>query len=142
LDDLKRRVRKLKRIEVKIRFQGEMKPNVILAWDSLFDLHDVPYGKAKYSLSALSAMNREEYKHVVDEFFALVYYKYYRENGIAFLKAYDPGTLSLLDLPFDADEQDVKRRFRELAKEYHPDMGGDASKFIELMKVYEKLIGK
>jgi len=34
----------------------------------------------------------------------------------------------------------VKKRFRELAKIYHPDVGGDAVKFIELMTLYRRLI--
>jgi len=86
-------------------------------------------------------MSREEYKRVVDEFFALVYYEYYLECGIDFHRIFDPDALSLLGLPFSAVEGDIKKRFRELAKKYHPDTGGEASKFIEIMKVYEKLLG-
>lgn len=143
MDELKRRIRKLKHIENKIRYQGEIQAGASLVWDTLFDLHDVPLGKAKYTLSELASMNREEYKRVVDEFFALVYFEFYKENGIQFLvKTYDPAVLAQLDLPFNADESDIKKKFRELAKKYHPDTGGDAAKFIELMKVYEKLTGR
>ena len=108
----------------------------------MFDLHDTPIGKAKYTLAALSALSREEYKDVVEEFFALVYYAHYKENGIISVGVYDPGDLAQLELPFHATEQEVKKRFRELAKIHHPDTGGDALKFIALMKTYEKLIEK
>jgi curved DNA-binding protein CbpA len=47
-----------------------------------------------------------------------------------------------LGLRSDADENDIKKKFRELAKKYHPDAGGDAAMFIELMDDYKKLIGK
>ncbi len=41
-------------------------------------------------------------------------------------------SLSQLDLPDDATEDDVKSRFRELARAAHPDTGGSAEKFQEL----------
>lgn len=69
-------------------------------------------------------------------------YEYYRERGIVTGSHYDPGMLAQLDLPFDADQAMVKKRFRELAERYHPDAGGDAAAFIALMKVYEQLTGK
>ena len=137
LDELKRKIRKLKRLEKIIRFQGEVRAGASLVWDSFFDLREASAKKAKYTIETLSSMSREEYKGIVDEYFARVYYEYYRENGIT-VTAYDPEVLAQLNLPFDADERDIKKRFRELAKKYHPDTGGDAAKFIELMKVYEK----
>jgi len=41
-----------------------------------------------------------------------------------------------------AGAEDVKRRFRELARQTHPDAGGDAARFIELMEDYRKLTGR
>jgi len=140
MEDVKRRVRKLKKLELQIRFGGEVVPGAALVWDRFFDLSGAPEGKAKYSLSMLSAMDRDEYKGIVDEFFAYVYFEYYMENGIADAGAYDPSALALLDLPFNADERDIKKRFRELAMKHHPDKGGLAADFIELMRAYEKLI--
>jgi curved DNA-binding protein len=55
---------------------------------------------------------------------------------------YDAVRLDNMDLPFDADESEIKRRFRQLAKIHHPDAGGDAGRFIELMELYRKLINK
>jgi len=142
INDLKRRVRKLKHFENVIRFSGEERPVSQLVWDRYFDLRASPTSKAKYTLNMLAAMSREEYRSVVDEFFAMVYYELYSENGISVSVTHDPSLLSQLNLPFNADEIDIKRRFRELAKEHHPDTGGMAEKFIELMKTYEGLLGR
>ena len=87
-------------------------------------------------------MNRDEYKNVVDAYFARVYYEIYSHTGITDEIIFDTELLSLLDLTPVANEVDVKKRFRELAKEYHPDTGGDATKFINLMQIYRKLIEK
>lgn len=84
-------------------------------------------------------MSKEAYKEVVSEFFWNVYYRYYRENGIMDQHVYDPVILSQLGLPFDADSQTIKKRFRDLAKRYHPDAGGNAAQFIEFMEQFKKL---
>lgn len=52
---------------------------------------------------------------------------------------YNPDILARLGLPIDADSKAIKKKFRELAKKYHPDTGGDSSKFIEFMEDYKKL---
>lgn len=38
------------------------------------------------------------------------------------------------------DEREVKRLYRKLSKELHPDMGGDQGKFIEMKKEYDKTL--
>ena len=83
---------------------------------------------------------REAYKNVIDEFFFNVYYRYYTESGITGARLYDPGILDWMGLPPDAGAEDIKKRFRELAKKYHPDTGGNSSDFIRLMENYHKLI--
>jgi len=133
LDDVKRRTRKLKQTERVIRFGGRDAP-APLVWDDFF-------GK-RYTLEALAAMDREAYKRTIDEYFAHVYYAYYQENGNVFPDSYDPAALAELGLPPDAGAADVKRRFRELAKERHPDTGGDAAGFIALMEVYKQISRK
>ncbi|MGI6238456.1 MAG: DnaJ domain-containing protein [Christensenellales bacterium] len=139
---LKRRLRELKRLEVSIRFGGATRAGGRLIWDAYFDLRDAPSGGAKYGLRELLSLDRAAYRAVIDAYFARVYFEYYRENGLTPMGTYDPSILAQLDLPFDADESAVKKRFRALAKRHHPDQGGDAQAFIELMRAYRALTGK
>ena len=147
LNDLKHKVRKLKKVEITIRFPNSPSDKALskktLVWNNFFDLnvYDIPRDNSKYCLHKLAAMTREEYKAVVNEFFSRVYYEFYLENGIIYAGVYDPAVLARLDLPPHADEDGIRAKFRELAKKYHPDNGGDAAKFIELMKTYRELTG-
>jgi hypothetical protein len=142
-DELKRKIRNLKKLEMKIRFGPAGKPaEADLVWDAFFDLHELNAGRAKYSIHTLSAMSRDEYRSIVAEFFSHVYYRLYNENGIVNQSIYDPDLLSRLGLPFGADYAAEKKKFHELAMKYHPDTGGDAAKFIELMENYKKLMDK
>ncbi|HEX2947568.1 MAG TPA: DnaJ domain-containing protein [Clostridia bacterium] len=172
--EIKRKLRELKKLEVRIRFGGsshaanlkdatlERPVGIPLIWDEFFHLEERPkHGKpddrrekplrtkpvctgaadvkARYTLADVAAMSHEEYRNVIDEFFFNVYYKYYTENGITGTQLYDPELLSRMGLPADAGAEDIKRRFRELAKKYHPDVGGNEAEFIELMENYRKL---
>ncbi|MBY4675107.1 DNA-J related domain-containing protein [Marinobacterium arenosum] len=47
--------------------------------------------------------------------------------------------LACLQLPADADTQQIKQQYRRLAAQHHPDKGGDAALFIELREAYEML---
>lgn len=147
-EEIKRKIRKLKKLEIKIRFgnygfseQGisDQIRHVKLVWDEFFDLSDSRKGKAKYSLGGLSSMGRDEFREIISEFFFSVYYRYYKENGFVNMDLYNPNLLAQFGLPYDADRNAIKKRFRELAKKYHPDTGGDSTKFIELMENYRKL---
>ena len=138
IDNLKRRVRKLKHFEKTIRTQNSMRNDSPLVWDKFFDLRN--NSKALYTLPKLTGMSREEYKNVVDDFFARVFYEVYVFKGIINETVYDPALLAQLALPPVADEATVRKRFRELAKKYHPDAGGGHEEFIEIMKIYGKLM--
>lgn len=46
----------------------------------------------------------------------------------------------LLQLPAEASLADVRRRYRELAKLYHPDAGGDHNDFLALQQAYEQVV--
>ena len=85
-------------------------------------------------------MDNETLEEVFGEYFYFVYFRKYKEQGITHADVYDPTLLSLLGLPPCAGIQDIKTRFRVLAMKHHPDCGGDAEQFIEMMEVYERLM--
>ncbi len=148
-DEIKRKIRKLKKLEVRIRFgnsgfcqQGLSDKAKLskLVWNEFFDLSGCSKAKGKYSLCALAVMEKDELKEIISEFFFHVYYQFYKENGIVSTDLFNPNLLTEFGLPYDADRDSIKKRFRELAKKYHPDTGGDSTKFIELMENYKKLV--
>jgi curved DNA-binding protein CbpA len=47
--------------------------------------------------------------------------------------------LSILGLPPNATPQQIKRRYRVLAKRYHPDRGGDQQQMQRIIAAYEFL---
>jgi hypothetical protein len=143
---IKRKIRMLKKLEIKIRFGGlypaGRPEKAELVWDAFFDLREGSDGSSRYSLPSLAAMDKEEYQSVMAEFFWRIYYRYYQENGIGIGALRDPDSLAWLSLPPDADDRAIKKKFRELALKHHPDTGGDAASFIELVDQYRKLIEK
>ena len=48
--------------------------------------------------------------------------------------------LGVLGLPPDATKQQIKRRYRELAKKYHPDRGGDQREMQRIIAAYQLLM--
>jgi hypothetical protein len=46
----------------------------------------------------------------------------------------------LLQLHAEASLADVRRQYRELAKLYHPDAGGDHTDFLALQQAYEQVV--
>jgi len=46
---------------------------------------------------------------------------------------------SVLGLPHSATKQEITRRYRQLAKEHHPDRGGDAAKMTQINQAFEAL---
>lgn len=142
-DELKHKLRELKSFEKKIRFEGyEAVDGRKYLWFEFFSTKENSNENVKYPLEKLSRMNSDEIKEVFDEFFFDLYYLYYRENGYIFEEFYDPKLLSSLGLKPTSTKTEIKARFRELAKTYHPDHGGDSEMFIGLMETYRKLTGE
>ncbi|WP_066503244.1 J domain-containing protein [Abyssisolibacter fermentans] len=144
INQLKKKLRKLKKLEIKIRFENIPIKNkkINLVWDMFFCTKNADSTDVKYCMDKLMKMSKQEYKNVIDEYFFNVYYQNYLDNGLTMTSMYDPHLLQLLNLPFDAELADIKKRFRELAKLYHPDRGGDEDKMIELLEIYNGLINK
>jgi hypothetical protein len=139
---LKHKLRQLRKLEQTIRFKGQSDDTARkLVWEVFFSSKPGDIN-VKYPLRRLVAMSEAEYKSVIEEFFFRVYYQSYKENGLSVNDVYEPHLLALLGLPPYVGIQEVKKRFRELAMRYHPDHGGDAEKFIELMGVYAQITGE
>jgi hypothetical protein len=139
----KRKLRQLKKLEIKLRFGDRPLPEGrTLIWDEFFSTKGGDEPGSRYSLCQLAAMGRQQRKEVFAEYFYRVYFQRYKESGIVPTDVYDPMLLSLLGLPAHAGHQEIKQRFRELAKKHHPDRGGDAERFIEMMDTYEQLMGR
>lgn len=139
IDDIKHTLRKLKRLEIRLRFNGERPKRASLIWDSFFDLGNAQKNRAKFRLSDLALMNRDEYKNAVNEYLSFLFQKIY---GASFMPDHDIAAFISMDLPCHADKNQIKSRFRKLAKLYHPDTGGDSCKFNELMEAYRNLMKK
>jgi hypothetical protein len=141
IDSLKRKLRQLKKLEIAIRFKDAPAPQPArLVWNTFFSTK--PDETVRYPLPTLLQMDRPQLKSVIEEYFYHVYFRHDQERGLTRADVYDPQRLALLGLPPYAGPDDIKKRFRELAKRYHPDMGGEGEKFIELMEIYERLLGE
>ena len=52
-----------------------------------------------------------------------------------------PDYYKTLGVPRSATASEIKKAFRKLAREHHPDAGGDEAKFKEINEAYEKNTG-
>lgn len=142
IDQLKHKLRELKKLEAKVRFKGQPQgQNRRLVWDAFFSTKAEDKTSVKYPIARLLNLDHQQMKEVFEEYFYRIYFQSYQENGLTTADVYDPQLLALLGLPPYAGAKELKSRFRELAKKYHPDHGGADAQFIELMNVYEKLTG-
>ena len=140
-DSLKRKLRQLKRLEFAIRFKDRPAPeNPCLVWDSYFSTKRPDAPDIKYPLARLSRLDEAGRQRAFEDYCASVYFQYFTENGLTTMGLLDPQLLALLGLPAYASPADIKKRYRELAKRYHPDHGGSKDKFIELLNAYEALM--
>lgn len=140
--ELKRKLRELKKYEEfsSTGFYGTgCSSNSASVWQQYFSTKSDSDPSVRYNLNSLLEMDHLGLKEVFDEFFLQVYIKTCREQGIN-PGLYDAVLLSVLGLHPTATEEDIKCRFRELAKRLHPDTGGSSTEFIALMDTYKKLI--
>jgi len=143
--ELKRKLRNLKKLECRLRCRFlQRHAQAPLVWNSFFSTQGIS-GNAtvKYAFRVLLIADREERKRIFQEYLYAVFVRHVQEEGMGFsIRAfYEPEILSFFGLPPYATFADIKRRFRELAHQYHPDKGGDAEKMIELLDMYERSLG-
>ncbi len=137
---LKRKLRQLKRLELTIRFARQSAPQQpTLVWNVFFSTKASDSAEVKYPLRRLLQMDHQELKAVFEEYFFRIYYQIDQDQGLRQADVYDPALLALFGLPTYAGIGEIKQRFRALAKQYHPDQGGDSEQFIELVELYEHL---
>ncbi len=137
---LKRKLRQLKQLEITFRFgQYPTSNHQQLVWDVFFSTRAYDSVSVKYPLSRLIAMEHDELRSVIDEYLVRVYSQTAQDQGIVKADVYDPELLAQLGLPPYAGMAEIIQRFRTLAKQYHPDVGGESERFIELLAAYERL---
>lgn len=140
IPQLKRTLRQLKQMEMTFRFGREPTPNhPPLVWDVFFSTRTRDAGPVKYPLSRLISMEHDEFKAVIDEYFLRVYFLSSHNQDVTRADVYDAELLAQLGLPPHAGMAEIIQRFRTLAKQYHPDHGGESAQFIDLMATYERL---
>lgn len=143
IKQLKRKLREFKKVEDWIRFNykspSTMKKYV---WNDYFSTKSFNELTVKYPLWKLVNFNEKELEEVFEEYFYSVYIEQCKESGLSLDSIYDINVLSVFGLNPGASIDDVKKKFREFAKKYHPDRGGDNDKMIEIIDAYHKLINK
>lgn len=71
---------------------------------------------------------------------ALVVVKNHLPSIPEWAKQHTPGCLRSLGLRMPCKEEDVKKAYRKLAEDLHPDRGGDRQKFMLLQKQFEEAL--
>jgi len=140
ISKLKRKLRQLKKMEDKIRYKHISDPTVKkYIWDEFFSTKAISDPTVKYPISELLRLSKQELKEVYEEYFYRIYSQMYKDFGLEFDEIKDPSILSYFGLAPGASMDDIKKKFRELAKKYHPDHGGSNDKMMEILEAYNKL---
>jgi len=138
--EVKRKLRKLKKEEGRIRSEGVPVQVCQLVFNDFFHMKEGPSRIGGYGLRQLAEMTHVQRKEVFETYFLNVYITWIRENHLPMDRLYDPMILGKMGLDYGASESDIKKKFKELAKSYHPDAGGDGQQFIELKSLYDQLL--
>ncbi len=140
---LKHKLRQLKKVEDKIRFEHVSDTaSKKYVWDEYFSTKSINDLTVKYPICKLIDFDKQELKEVFEEYFYSVYFRKYKDMGLDFDEIQDPSVLNYFGLAPGASSDDIKKKFRELAKKYHPDCGGSNEKMIEVLDAYNRLINK
>ena len=143
IDQLKHKLRELKKIEKTMRKQHFLSTeNKHLVWSKFFCTKNNVLSNVRYPIHILTVFGDNARKEVFNEFFYHMFYDIFSLISFKIDNLYDPDLLALLELGPEASKEDIRSQFRKLAKQYHPDQGGDKDKMIELIEVYNKLLNK
>jgi hypothetical protein len=136
---VKRTVRHVRQVELTLRVGRAPAPDhPPLGWDEFVSTTDADCQSVKYPLSHLLQLEREEFKAILDEYCAQIYAQTAQDHSLSQADVDDPQLLARLGFSPDAGSSEVKRRVRVLAKQYHPDRGGESAQFVELVALYER----
>ena len=125
-DLLVRKLRSLRRLERRLRGRGPVPGGTLFDRFLAFE----PGRRVRYPFSVLLALDEATRKRAFREFAAALW----AESGALDLAwGSDAELLETLGLPADADRETVRRAFRELALELHPDLGGDHDLMVTLL---------
>jgi hypothetical protein len=142
LKELKQKLRALKKNEKRLRKKeclGVLEEELV--WGKFFETRTMVCDNVKYTLKELMTLKQEERKEIFDEYFFQVFYQILQDSGLNFGSvSFNPELLAVLNLPIDAEADDIKKKFRTLAKKHHPDHGGEEEKMIEIIDAYNKLL--
>jgi hypothetical protein len=143
VDKLKHKLRELKKVEGKIRFEHiSDTTSQKYVWDEYFSTKSINDLNVKYPIWKLINFDKQTLKEAFEEYFYSVYFRKYKDIGLDFDEIQDPGVLNYFGLALGASVDDIKKKFRELAKKYHPDCGGSSEKMIEVLDAYHRLLNK
>ena len=143
VDKLKHKLRELKKAEGKIRLEHiSDTTSQKYVWDEYFSTKSINDLNVKYPIWKLINFDKQALKEAFEEYFYSVYFRKYKDIGLDFDEIQDPGVLNYFGLAPGASVDDIKKKFRELAKRYHPDCGGSSEKMIEVLDAYHRLLNK
>jgi hypothetical protein len=143
VDKLKHKLRELKKVEDKVRFENSSNTtSKKYVWDDYFSTKSINNLMVKYPIWKLLQFDKQALKEAFEEYFYSVYFQKYKDIGLDFDEIKDPSVLYYFGLAPGASVEDIKKKFRELAKKHHPDCGGSSEKMIEVLDAYHRLINK
>ena len=132
--ELKRKLRALKRFEISLRgLEPSGQTSTKLVWDRYFSTNDS--ATVRYPFMTLSVLDRPSRKRIIVEYLEAVVLAAFGFQ----LGSTAPARRELthfLGIPAEADSDTVRKRFREVAHELHPDHGGDTGVMAELLRLY------
>ena len=124
----KHKLRDLRRLER--RFRSLPPESDDLVWSRYFAVTEGE--RARYPLLTLAALDRESRRRIIQEYLTDVFLSATGRVGSPERQR----LLSVLGLEPGASQDDIRRRFRQRAKELHPDLGGDNHALVELLSLY------